>query len=68
MELKARLVCLACAADINRTTLGVGGGCNPIPLPYRDEGSDLVMRVEDLKARLELFRSTPDGTSPPERS
>ena len=68
VELKGRLVCLACAADINRATLGVGGGCNPIPLPYRDEGGDLVMRVIDLKARLELFRSTPEATPPPERS
>jgi len=65
VELKGRLVCLACAADINRTTLGVGGGCNPIPLPYRDEGSDLVMSVTDLKERLEMFRSTPAIVSPP---
>ena len=65
VELKGRLVCLACAADINRTTLGVGGGCNPIPLPYRDEGSELVMSVTDLKERLEMFRSTPAIVSPP---
>ncbi|MCI0567159.1 MAG: Fe-S-containing protein [Acidobacteria bacterium] len=65
VEMKGRLVCLACAADINRVTLGMGGGCNPIPLPYRDEGSDLVMSVSDLKARLEMFRSTPAIVSPP---
>ncbi|MCI0409136.1 MAG: Fe-S-containing protein [Acidobacteria bacterium] len=65
VEMKGRLVCLACAADINLVTLGVGGGCNPIPLPYRDEGSDLVMSVSDLKARLEMFRSTPAIVSPP---
>ena len=65
VEMKGRLVCLACAADINRATLGVGGGCNPIPLPYRDEGSDLVMSLADLKARLEMFRSTPAIVSPP---
>jgi high-affinity iron transporter len=65
MEMKGRLVCLACAADINRATLGVGGGCNPIPLPYRDEGSELVIHVADLKARLEMFRSTPAVVSPP---
>jgi len=65
VEMKGRLVCLACAADINRATLGVGGGCNPIPLPYRDEGSDLVMSVSELKARIEMFRSTPARVSPP---
>ena len=65
VELKGRLVCLACAADINRTTLGVGGGCNPIPLPHRDEGNELVMSVTDLKERLEMFRSTPAIVSPP---
>ena len=65
VEMKGRLVCLACAADINRATLGVGGGCNPIPLPYRDEGSELVMSIADLKERLEMFRSTPAIVSPP---
>ena len=65
VEMKGRLVCLACAADINRATLGVGGGCNPIPLPYRDEGGDLVISLSDLQARLEMFRSTPAVVSPP---
>jgi len=65
VEMKGRLACLACAADINRATLGVGGGCNPIPLPYRDEGSELVMSLADRKARLEMFRSTRAVVSPP---
>jgi len=61
VETKGRLVCLACAADINRATLGVGGGCNPLPLPHRDEGNDLVIAVKDLEAQLETFRSA-EGT------
>ena len=68
VELKGRLVCLACAADINRATLGVGGGCNPIPLPYRDEGDELVVSKADLKARLELFRSAGEAAPPSTRS
>ena len=61
VETKGRLVCLACAADINRATLGVGGGCNPLPLAHRGEGDDLVIEVKDLEAQLETFRSA-EGT------
>src|SRR5262249_38440965 len=65
VEMKGRLVRLACAADINRATLGVGGGCNPIPLPFRDEGGELILSLSDLQSQLETFRSTPAEVSPP---
>jgi FTR1 family protein len=55
-DVKGRLVCLACAADINPSTLGVGGGCNPIPLPHRDEADSLVIAVEDLRREAPAFR------------
>ncbi|HXE71632.1 MAG TPA: Fe-S-containing protein [Candidatus Nitrosotenuis sp.] len=44
------LICLNCSAEINPDTLGESGGCNPVPLPSRVEGSDLVVGVEDLAA------------------
>jgi len=55
-DVKGRLVCLACAADINPATLGTGGGCNPIPLPHRDEGGSLVVSVQDLRQQTPAFK------------
>jgi FTR1 family protein len=63
VETKGRLVCLACAADINPATIGTGGGCNPLPLAYRDEGSDLVIALEDLRAGVETFEAA-EGSDP----
>jgi len=59
-----RLVCLACAADINPSTVGIGGGCNPLPLPHRDQGQDLVIALDDLRAQIRTFRG-PGATAPP---
>ncbi len=49
------LVCLACAADINPSTLGAGGGCNPIPLLHRVEEGQLVIRLQDLSLHRPTF-------------
>jgi FTR1 family protein len=57
VERKGRLVCLACAADINPATVGTGGGCNPIPLRYREDGGDLVIALKDLAAERPAFKS-----------
>ncbi len=66
VETKGRLVCLACAADINPTTIGIGGGCNPLPLAHRDEGGDLVIAVKDLRAEAKAFRAAEGADhSPP---
>lgn len=62
--IKGRLICLACAADINPSTVGLGGGCNPLPLPYRDEGADLVIAVSDLRDKLRTFQA-PGAAAPP---
>jgi len=56
VERRGRLICLACAADINTATIGVGGGCNPIPLKHREEGGELVIAARDLAAELASFR------------
>jgi FTR1 family protein len=62
IETKGRLVCLACAADINPASLKAGGGCNPIPLPYRDEPTELVISLADLKTQTAAFERS--GVSP----
>ncbi|HKQ98867.1 MAG TPA: Fe-S-containing protein [Candidatus Polarisedimenticolia bacterium] len=61
VERQGRLVCLACAADINTATLGTGGGCNPIPLKHRIEDGVLVIGREDLKAERAAFAAVTPG-------
>src|SRR5262245_4698879 len=67
VETKGRLVCLACAADINSASLAEGGGCNPIPLRWHDTPEEMVIAVSDLKAQADAFaragatKSTPPG-------
>lgn len=56
VETQGRLTCLACAADINTASLGTGGGCNPLPLAFREEGGAIVIAVKDLAERAPEFR------------
>lgn len=49
------LVCLNCAADINTSTIGEGGGCNPIKLVHEESGSDLIIKFEHLKKQEARF-------------
>lgn len=68
VERRSRLVCLACAADINTATIGTGGGCNPIPLRHHEEGGELVIAARDLAAELTSFRAAHAGeAAPPSR-
>ena len=56
IERQGRLVCLACAADINPATLGTGGGCNPIPLRYTEADGALLIAAADLRAEAPVFK------------
>jgi len=49
------VICLNCSADINTATIGRGGGCNPIPLAFREEGGFLIIRVDDLVKQAKKF-------------
>ncbi len=51
------VVCNKCdkAFRIREVNAG-GGGCKPIPLPFRVEGSDLVLTESDILAGWRLFR------------
>jgi len=57
IERQGRLVCLACAADINTQTLGTGGGCNPIPLRSTEQDGALVIAASDLLAEAKTFHA-----------
>ena len=64
-DVKGRLVCLACAADINPATLGAAGGCNPIPLPHREESESLIIAVDDLRREAPAFRKAMSARAKP---
>jgi len=65
VERRGRLVCLACAADINTATLGIGGGCNPIPLPHRTEDGALVIALADLAGERRAFAAAAASAAVP---
>jgi high-affinity iron transporter len=49
------IVCKNCAAPINPQSVGLPGGCNPIPLYSTDEGDSVVINITDLKPQLAQF-------------
>lgn len=49
------VVCLHCASAVYPPTIGVEGGCNPVPLAARVEGGDLVVTLHDLGSGAGLF-------------
>jgi len=54
-EVGGSVVCLHCDANINIPTIGRAGGCNPMPLPSRVEGTSVVIRESDLAAEAGQF-------------
>jgi len=51
------VVCRNCASAIFIPTIGVRGGCNPIPLPSSVEGADLVIPADKLFKGARYFRT-----------
>jgi high-affinity iron transporter len=49
------LICENCNAPINLDTVGMSGGCNPIPLAAAMDGSDLVISVASLEQAAQRF-------------
>lgn len=49
-------VCKRCNAPIYMPTLGMGGGCNPLPLASTLDGGDLVVQEADLVAAANVFK------------
>ena len=50
------VVCRNCTSPIALSSLGRRGGCNPIPVRSRVEGSRVVVDVADLAAAAPLAR------------
>ncbi len=49
------VTCLHCGSAIYPPSIGQSGGCNPVPLPSRVEGGDLVLKAADLATGTHLF-------------
>jgi high-affinity iron transporter len=47
--------CLHCGSAIFPPSIGQPGGCNPIPLPSRVEGGELVLAAADFAAGVPVF-------------
>ena len=50
------VVCKRCDVVMNTNTIGLAGGCNPIPLAFRVEGGCVVIAMEDLIAGEKEFK------------
>jgi uncharacterized membrane protein len=53
------VICKNCASAIFIPSIGVRGGCNPIPLESRVEGDQLVIPAGKIVPGARLFRNTP---------
>ncbi len=50
------IFCMNCVAEINPSTIGLGGGCNPIPLPHAVQADTLRIVVDDLRDGMKYFK------------
>jgi high-affinity iron transporter len=51
----ANITCLHCGSTIYPPSIGQRGGCNPVPLPSRRAGGELLLRAADLQPGARLF-------------
>jgi high-affinity iron transporter len=49
------VTCLHCGSVVYPPSIGQTGGCNPVPLPSRVEGGDLVLALSDLASGAHFF-------------
>lgn len=49
------IVCKLCASPITAQTVGIEGGCSPIPLPSENVGGLIVIQAKDLRALEPVF-------------
>jgi uncharacterized membrane protein len=50
------VTCRNCSAPINLATLGATGGCNPIPIVARREGTEFVVDAQSVYAKRTLAK------------
>jgi high-affinity iron transporter len=50
------VVCKNCAAPINPQSVGMPGGCNPVPLHAEQTADAVIIREADIAARASMFQ------------
>jgi uncharacterized membrane protein len=53
---KAVVICRLCDVVMNKSTIGLKGGCNPVPLAYTLRGGNMVIELSDLENERARFR------------
>ncbi|MDO8577982.1 MAG: Fe-S-containing protein [Dehalococcoidales bacterium] len=51
------VICKVCNAPIPVDTVGRGGGCNPLPLAARTDGTTLIVQSADLEKQARRFQT-----------
>jgi high-affinity iron transporter len=57
VQLGERVLCRNCVAEINRSSIGQSGGCNPIPIKHERRGDQLVIKLDSMTAHAAFFRT-----------
>src|SRR5579864_1914741 len=55
VQLGERVLCRNCVAEINRSSIGERGGCNPIPVKHERRGDQLVIKLDAMTAHASFF-------------
>jgi uncharacterized membrane protein len=55
-ERKDEVICRLCDVVMNKSTIGLKGGCNPVPLAYTLRGGNMVIETADLEKERGRFR------------
>ena len=56
IEREDQVVCKLCDVVMNKATIGLPGGCNPIPLEYKVENGGVRISEENLEKAKKHFR------------
>ncbi|WP_407427544.1 Fe-S-containing protein [Treponema sp.] len=56
-ERKDEVVCNRCDVVMNKSTIGLKGGCNPVPLASRIENGGLIILTDDLQKEAYRFKN-----------
>ncbi|MDR1966914.1 MAG: Fe-S-containing protein [Synergistaceae bacterium] len=52
---KGQVVCILCDVVMNISTIGLPGGCNPVPLKFEIASGNIVIKTSDLAAEARRF-------------
>jgi uncharacterized membrane protein len=55
-ERKDEVICRLCDVVMNKSTIGLKGGCNPVPLAYTLRSGNMVIEIADLEKERGRFR------------